>query len=185
MQKSLTGKRVAVLADNGFQEQDLTTAQRALQPLGASVRVISTGSGLITGWNGEGWGLGFAVDSPLNTALAADFSILIIPGGERSVRKLELTAHTRRFIGGFLDAGKPVVTFGEGLDLIIFSQRAAGRTLSGPDKLKGSTSQAGAIWSDTAYTIDGTLLTAKQANSDTLKAMMDFLLNDTGMERAA
>ncbi len=118
MNKPLLGEKLAVLVASGFCENDLTAVQRVLQPLGVTMRIISVDNGLVSSWNGDGWGLNFAADSALNSALAADFSMLVVPGGQRSVDKLQLTAHTKRFIGGFIDSGKPVVAVGEALELL-------------------------------------------------------------------
>ena len=48
-----------------------------------------------------------------NKALAYDFSGLVIPGNKRSIEKMLKTAHSRRFIEGFLTAGKPVLCVGD------------------------------------------------------------------------
>ncbi len=137
MHKPLLGEKLAVLAANGFCENDLTVIQKSLQPLGVTTRIIGMDNGLISSWNGNGWGLNFAADSVLNSALAADFSMLFIPGGQRSVDKLQLTAHTKRFIGGFVGSGKPVVAVGEALGLIEFFdiEDNKGKLLTIKDKL--------------------------------------------------
>lgn len=160
MRKPLLGEKIAVLVANGFCERDLTTLQRALQPLGATMRIISMDHGLVNSWNDGSWGLNFAADSVLSSALAADFSMLIIPGGSRSVEKLKLTAHTRRFIGGFTDTGKPVVVCGEALDLLVFAEKLNGRTVAGLEAFKEAAEKAGAAWSADSFTIDANLMTA-------------------------
>jgi len=87
----------------------------------------------------------------LSAALAADFDMLIIPGGQRSVEKLKLTAHTRRFIGGFVDTGKPVALFEEAVALLLFAERAKDYTLTGPEALQVEAEAKGAIWSAEAF----------------------------------
>lgn len=159
MNKPLFGEKIAILAANGFCEQDMTSAQRALLDAGANVRVVAMEQGLINGWNGQGWGLSFAADAVLSSALAADFEMLVIPGGSRSVEKLKLTAHTRRFISGFLDSGKPVAVFGDALDLLIFTGKAAGRIVTGPDALEKAAAAAGAEWSIEPQVTSGNLIT--------------------------
>ena len=118
MSKFLTGTKIAILAANGFQQNDFTQAQRALISAGATVKVISPDQGLVNGWEGTAWGHHFAVDQVLSTVLGADFDMLIVPGGERSNAKLKTTAHTKRFIGSFMSAGKPVVMFNNSVDLL-------------------------------------------------------------------
>ena len=188
MNKPLLGEKLAVLVANGFNEKDLVDIQRALQPMGISMRIVGMNHGLLNSWNGEGWGLNFAADQVLNTALSTDFSMLIIPGGQRSAEKLQLTAHTNRFINGFLESGKPVVVMGEALGLLAENGKLAGRTVSGMDSMKAAAEKAGATWSDTSYAIDGTLMTGDslQAGSqDFVSAMGAFLMSSYAMEEAA
>lgn len=97
MSKTFVGDKIAILVANGFTEQDLTHTQRALQAQGANTRIIGMDNGLVNSWTGDAWGHHFAADCALNMALAADYDMLIIPGGRRSIEKLKLTAHTRRF----------------------------------------------------------------------------------------
>ncbi len=161
MHKPLSGQKIAYLVANGFYEEDMTKSQRALQELGAGIRIVSMDHGLANSWNGEGWGLNFAADNVLNEALAADFSMLVIPGGRRSVEKLKLTAHTGRFIGGFLTAGKPVAVFGSALELLAFFDKVTGYEVSGPARLRTEAEKAGAVWIEEGPVVDGNLLTSE------------------------
>ncbi len=160
MEKPLLGQKIAFLVANGFYEDDMVQSQRALQALGANIRVISMDRGLVNSWNGEGWGLHFAADNALNTALAADYDMLVVPGGRRSIDKLKLTAHTGRFMGGFLGAGKPVAIFGSALELLVFFEKAPGYEVAGPARLQGDAERAGALWEGHGPVISGSLLSA-------------------------
>lgn len=122
MQKPLLGHKIAFLVTNGFHETDLIEAQKRIQALGADTRIVSTDQGLVSSWNSLGWGLNFAADQGLKTSLAADYSGVFIPGGQRSIDKLQLTAHTRRFVRGFYESNKPVCVMNEGVDLLAFSE---------------------------------------------------------------
>lgn len=184
----MLGEKVAVLVANGFCEKDLTETQRSLQKAGASIRIISMDNGLVNGWNGDAWGLHYAADTTLNTALAADFSALVIPGGQRSIEKLKLTAHTKRFINGFLSACKPVIAFDDALDLLVFCGLVAGRTVSGPEELKDTALTAGAVWSGKDFAIDSSLMTGGEASGSRegyIKAATDALISGYDVSRAA
>ena len=113
--KPLAGSKIAILVANGFMQADMIAAQRRLIEEGAHVRIVSSEQGLVNGWTGDDWGHHFAIDNPLNAALAADYDMLVVPGGARSVDKLKLTAHTKRFIGSFLAMQKPVAVTGDGV----------------------------------------------------------------------
>lgn len=188
MTKALLGQKLAVLVANGFCEKDLTEMQRALLKTGANVRIIGMDQGLVNSWNENGWGLNFAADQMLSEALGANFSMLVIPGGQRSVDKLKLTAHTRRFIGSFLDARKPVVAFDQAVELVAFAQRISGRTVTGPDNLKDEAVKVGAVWVEESFVIDGNLMTGGEATgprAEFIAAALEFLTDSVSIDKAA
>lgn len=159
MAKALQSQKIAVLMSNGFNEKEFLVIQRAMIDQGASLRIVSTDSGLVNGWDGKGWGHNFAIDAQLNTALGIDYDALIIPGGQRSLDKLKLTAHSRRFIGSFIAAIKPVICMGDAVQLLAHTDHLSGKTVSGPESRKGVIETAGATYSTEAYTLDSTVLT--------------------------
>lgn len=172
-QKALYGQRIAILVANGFSEQDLIRTQRVVQAMGGDTRIVSMDQGLVNSWNGTTWGLNFAADQALNTSLAADYEILIVPGGERSAEKLKLTAHTRRFMNGFLATGKPVIAANEAVDLLSFTEILEGKTVAGDND---------------GVVIDGNLLTCRldDANEgDVADAIRNFLEAFDGSEDQA
>jgi protease I len=188
MSKPMMGQKLAVLVANGFSETDLMAAQRTLQKAGVNVRIVSMDQGLVNSWNGTGWGLNYAADYPLNAALAADFDILLIPGGQRSIDKLKLTAHTKRFINGFMNAHKPVIAFDEALDLLIFCEKVQGRTVTGPAAMQAPSELAGATWSTEPFIMDSNLMTGGAIESsieDFVKAVSEQLVSVYAEKKAA
>ena len=157
MKKPLLGVKVAMLVANGFSQDDMVAAQKTLIEYGANVRVVSPENGLVNGWEGNIWGHHFAVDTPLATALAADYSVLVIPGGQRSLDKLNLTAHTKRFISSFMDASKPVIVMDDALHILMLTDNMRGRTVSGPEDMSDVVMQAGGAWSKKPVSIDTNL----------------------------
>jgi len=131
MQNAISGLKIAVLVANGFNELQMTALQRAFQKRGAHVRIVGMDSGLINGWTGDAWGHHYAADHTLNTALAADYDLLVVPGGTRSVEKLKLTAHTKRFVGGFVKTDKPCAILDEAIELLAAGDLAVGRVIEG------------------------------------------------------
>ena len=98
----------------------------------------------MNGWEGSGWGHNYAVDAPLNMALGVDYAALIIPGGQRSIEKLKLTAHTRRFIGSFMAADKPVAVMGDAMMLMAMAEQVIDRKVAGPDECRSICEESGA-----------------------------------------
>lgn len=174
MSKTLVGDKIAILVANGFTEQDLTHTQRALQARGANTRIIGMDNGLVNSWTGDAWGHHFAADCALNTALAADYDMLIVPGGRRSIKKLKLTAHTRRFLGGFIDAGKPVAIFDDAAELLAFTERAEGRRIAVSEPSRDTVSEAGAVCAEEKIVVDGNLITGYD---DDVNVFIDAVIN--------
>ena len=123
MDQPLAGKTIAILVANGFEETEMTEPQRALLKTGATLKVLSPEQGLVNGWHGKAWGHYFPVDQQIAEVLAADFDMLILPGGERSVAKLAANPHIRRIVSSFMDGGKPVAAIDDGVSLLAVAQK--------------------------------------------------------------
>lgn len=186
--KPMNGAKVAVLVANGFDEQNFLSAQKTLIDMGMTMRLISSNQGLVNGWEGTSWGHNYAVDEQLNTALGVDFEALVIPGGRRSIEKLKLTAHTKRFISSFMAAGKPVAVMGDAVTLMALTEQATGRTVAGTEDSKHACDSAGAFWSEDNVCLDENLLTGS-CNSETtdeyLSTMRALFMQNDGMKEAA
>jgi len=174
MDQPLAGKTIAILVANGFEETEMTEPQRALLKTGATLKVLSPEQGLVNGWHGKAWGHYFPVDQQIAEVLAADFDMLILPGGERSVAKLAANPHTRRIVSSFMDGGKPVAAIDDGVSLLAVAQKVKGRTLTGSPAVREALEAAGAIWSEEPITIDKALVTAD--GLDNLQAFVEQLV---------
>jgi len=150
---------------NGFEETEMTEPQRALLKAGATLRTISTEQGLVNGWHGKAWGHFFPVDKQINSVLGADYDMLLLPGGERSLEKLSANAHSRRIIGHFLDAGKPIAAIDDGVGLLAIAQKLKGRTVAAPEQCHEALGAAGATVSEDGVHVDGVLVTARNLES--------------------
>ncbi len=192
MNKMLSDMKIAILMANGFCEQDVTAVQRALIDSNAVVHIVSSDSGLVNGWDGKGWGHHFMVDQPLSTALGADYDMLVLPGGQRSMDKLMMTAHTKRFVSSFMDSEKPIAVMGDALNLLVMTDNIKGRTVNGPLTMIDMIVQAGAGWSDEAPCMDGNLMSGAMEEGKResfIPAMINFFTmaveEDERAEKAA
>jgi protease I len=68
MAQDLSGKKIAILATDGFEQSELIQPQRALEEAGATVHVVSPKSGSIRGWKDGNWGDEVVVDQGLVTS---------------------------------------------------------------------------------------------------------------------
>ena len=124
--------KVAVLVANGFKLDDLIQVQKVMTDMMVEIKIISVNHGLVNAWDetAQGWGHNYPVDKNLNTALGVDYDVLVIPGGARSTEKLKMTAHTRRFIGSFMSANKPVAVMGDALEIMNHVEAVEARQVS-------------------------------------------------------
>lgn len=169
MNKPLTGRKIAILVANGFDEVDMTHAQRALAASGAQLHIISTENGLVNSWmtkeNGAGaWGHHFPTDANVSTVLAADYDCLYVPGGRRSIDKLKDNAHCRRITRSFFDAGKPMMFLGCAVELLADCERASGCTVTGDAESQELLTASGATWSEENIVMDDYIATATGGN---------------------
>ena len=188
MMKTMTGTKVAVLVANGFSEAHFIAAQKTMQEMGVTMQIVSPNQGLVNGWSGTSWGHNYAIDQQLNTALGADYDCLIIPGGERSMEKLMMTAHTRRFISSFMSAMKPVAVMGDAVQMMAKIEQVMDREVSGPDSSMDMVKNAGAHWMESAMHMDGMMLTGACEENDMphyLEAMRDMMTPNDAMDQAA
>ena len=106
--QSLKGKKVAILATDGFEQSELVEPRKALDVSGATTSVVSLQSGQIRGWKNGDWADQVTVDVTLDAAKVDQFDALLLPGGVMNPDKLRMNARAVRFVRGFFDAGKPV-----------------------------------------------------------------------------
>jgi len=52
----LSGKKVAILVEDGFEQVELTSPKEALEAAGAQTYIISPKSGKVKGWEHTEWG---------------------------------------------------------------------------------------------------------------------------------
>lgn len=182
MSHTLQNKKIAILVANGFNEQEMTEIQKGLQKEGAQTRIISMNHGLVNSWTGSAWGHHFASDLTLSTALAVDYSMLFIPGGRRSIDKLRLTAHTKRFINGFLGAGKPLVLLNEAVELLSAFDDLAGIELTAPEHVRAELESKGAVVHESAVVQNKHLLTGHAVQDNLPKVTSEVIQHFTALE---
>ena len=160
MTASLAGKSTAILAANGFDENQMTEIQRALTTIKGKFKTIAPENGVVNGWQEGHWGHYFPVDTHISEALGSDFDFLVIPGGERAIDKLRANLHTRRIVNHFFEAGKPIVAIGAGVSLLALSAKVAGVTVAAPAAMQEELKAAGAVIGDEPQQVSGVVLTS-------------------------
>ena len=162
MDNNLNGKRIAILATNGFEQAELLEPRKALDEQGARTQVISPEKGSIKGWNEKNWGQEVAVDLSLESANANDFDALLLPGGVMNPDKLRMEPRAVEFVRQFFQAGKPVAAICHGPWLLVEAGAVRGRTLTSWPSLQADIRNAGGKWVDQEIVVDDGLVTSRK-----------------------
>jgi deglycase len=160
--KDLTGKKVAILVDEGFEQVELLKPRKALDRLGAHTQIVSPREGEVRGWNLKKWGKSVTVDIPLESADPAAFDALLLPGGVMNPDKLRLNSKAVEFVKHFIDAGKPIAAICHGPWTLIEAGGIQGRTLTSWPSLKTDIRNAGGTWVDEEVVVDRGLVTSRK-----------------------
>lgn len=157
----LSGKVVAILTENGFEESELTSPKEALQKEGATVHIVSPQQEKVKGWNHDHWSIELPVDVPITEANAEDYDALVLPGGVLNPDKLRRNKDAVDFAQQFLEAGKPVAAICHGPQLLIETAMLKGREMTSFPSVKTDLENAGAIWLDKEVVVDNGLVTSR------------------------
>lgn len=164
MTVSLTGKKVAILVENGFEQVELVQPKQALEQAGAQTQIVSPQKEKVKGWQHTNWGDEFPVDVPLDQASADQFDALLLPGGVMNPDHLRRNEKVQQFVRAFFEAGKPVAAICHAPWTLIDAGVVSGRTLTSYPTLELDLRNAGAHWVDLEVVVDNGLVTSRNPN---------------------
>jgi protease I len=161
MSAQLNGKRVLILATNGFEQSELEVPRDRLTAAGAEVHVVSPEPGVIRGWSGSDWGQSVQVDHTLANASEADYDALVLPGGQINPDLLRVNADALALIKAFYSAGKPIAAVCHAPWLLIEAGLVNNRKMTSYHSIRTDMINAGAKWEDKAVVSDGGIVTSR------------------------
>ena len=159
---NLQGKKVAILATDGFEQSELVEPRKALDEAGATTQVVSPAGKKIKGWDQKDWGKEVSVDVPLDSANAEEFDALLLPGGVMNPDQLRMNPTAVQFVKQFTDAGKPVAAICHGPWTLLEAGAVRGRTMTSWPSLKTDLKNAGASWVDKEVVNDQGVVTSRR-----------------------
>ncbi len=104
--ENIKGKKIAILATNGFEESELFNPKSALQNKGAEVTVIAPEKGKIKAWKHGNWSSDINVDITIDDAMEKEYDCLILPGGVINPDKLRRDSKAVDFARRFFEKKK-------------------------------------------------------------------------------
>ena len=178
MASSLRGKRIAILATDGFEQSELIEPKKALEESGATTEVISPKSGEIKAWKIKEWAEKVKVDRPLEQAKAQDYDALVLPGGVMNPDHLRMEPRAVSFVKDFVATGRPVAAICHGPWTLVEAGVVRGKTFTSWPSLKTDLKNAGANWVDKEVVTDGQFISSRKP--DDLPAFNKTLIEMIG-----
>lgn len=159
--QELSGKRVAILVEDGFEQIELTSPKQALEEAGAKTHIISPKRGKVKGWEHKKWGQEFPVDVAVEQANANEYDALLLPGGVMNPDKLRTSEPAVQFVRSFFEQRKPVAAICHGPWTLVEADVLEGRKLTSYHSIQTDLKNAGANWVDQEVVVDQGLVTSR------------------------
>jgi protease I len=156
---ALSGKRVAVLVEDDYEDRELTGPLEALRAAGVTVIVVGPTAG--AEFRGK---RGIAVvtsDIAAGAAKIKDFDAVVIPGGH-APDKMRMRHAMVDLVRDAMEAGKPVAAICHGPQVLISANALRGRTLTCWPSIAIDVKNAGGLYVDKPVVEDGNLITSRK-----------------------
>jgi protease I len=157
----LKGRRVLIVATDGFEESELFGPREILTARGAEVLLASPATAPIQATVRDDPGRTVRPDMLLADARAEDFDALILPGGVINPDQLRTNAEAIALIREFARLRKPVAAICHGPWLLVEADLLGGRRATSWPSIRTDLINAGAEVIDAAAVVDGNLITSR------------------------
>ncbi|MFL6733496.1 MAG: type 1 glutamine amidotransferase domain-containing protein [Sphingomicrobium sp.] len=158
----LTGKRVLILATDGFEESELFGPRAILRGKGAEVLLASPSRSPIQATVLDDPGKVIRPDLLISDAAVDDFDALVLPGGVLNPDALRTHAPAIALIRRFAKAGKPIGAICHGPWLLVEADLLRGRSAACWHSIATDVRNAGATVVDQAVVVDGNIVTSRK-----------------------
>jgi protease I len=155
----LTGKRIAILVEEDFEDSELIESLRAMKDAGA--RVVIVGSGSKKSYRGKRRSAVVKAEMPADSAVAENFDAIIIPGGY-APDKMRLYQPMIDLVKKANNEGKLIAAICHGPQLLISADILRGRRVTSWPSVAVDLQNAGATWIDKPVVLDGNIVTSRK-----------------------
>ncbi|MCJ7420547.1 DJ-1/PfpI/YhbO family deglycase/protease [Sphingomicrobium astaxanthinifaciens] len=159
--QDLTGKRVLIMATEGFEELELTGPRDRLGAAGAQVVIASVDRNPFRGRVKDEPTIWVQPDLLIGEADVADFDALVLPGGVINPDQLRTHAEAIDLIKAFDAASKPVAAICHGPWLLVEADVVRGRKVTCWPSIRTDLRNAGGEVVDRESCTDGHLITSR------------------------
>jgi protease I len=178
----LQGFRVAIIANDLFEQAELIEPKKALEEAGAQVKVISKKPGEIQGVRHDKKDQKVKVDLTLDEASPDDFDALMVPGGAMNSDSLRMEQKAQEFARSIDSSGRPLAVICHGPWLLVSANLVKGRKMTSYFTIQDDLRNAGATWQDSECVVDRNWVSSRQPsdiprfNQEMLRVFGEHLL---------
>lgn len=170
----LTGKTVAIIATDFFEEPELVTPRDQLREAGATVLIYSDSGDPIQAVQGDTEPTQqVAVDGTFDDLDPGAIDALVVPGGTVNADRLRVNRKAQDLARRVMEDRKPLAVICHGPWLLVSAGLARGRSLTSFHTLADDVRNAGGTWTDEEVVVDGNLITSR--SPDDLPAFVKAL----------
>lgn len=159
---TLSNKKIAVLAADGYEQSELEQPVEALKNAGASVEIVSLKSGEIKAMKDHEWSNSVKVDRTVSDAKVSDYDGLLLPGGVLNPDTVRGDENAVQFVKDFFTENKPVAAICHGPQTLIDAEVVEGKKMTSFKAISKDLQNAGANWVDEEVVTDGNLTTSRK-----------------------
>jgi protease I len=156
---SLKGRRIAILAEQDFEDSELIEPLKAMKEAGAKVFVVGSGTQQI--YRGKRGKATIKVDIDADKVRAEDFDAIIIPGGY-APDKMRLHQPMIDLVKKAYDLGKVIAAICHGPQLLISAEIVRERRVTSWPSVAIDLKNAGANWVDQPVVRDCNIITSRK-----------------------
>jgi protease I len=158
----LQGLRVAIIANDLFEQAELIEPRKALEAAGAQVKVISKRAGEIQGVQHDKRDQKVRVDLTLDEASPDDFDALVLPGGAMNADSLRMEKKAQEFARSIDSSGRPLAVICHAPWLLVSAGLVKGRKMTSYYTIQDDLRNAGADWQDSECIVDRNWVSSRQ-----------------------
>ena len=175
----LTGKRVAMLVEDEFEDRELTGPLEALRAAGATVTLVGPTAG--AEFKGKRGDAVVKSDVAAGAARMKDFDALVIPGGH-APDKMRMRHAMVDLARDAMEANKTVAAICHGPQVLISANAVRGRTMTCWPSIAIDIKNAGGLYVDRPVVEDGNLITSRRPDDASLfgDAILRALMRPAG-----
>ena len=156
-----SGKKVLIIATNGFEQSELEVPRDRLKAAGAVVDIASPQTGEIKGWDKTDWGRPVKVDKSIDAVKADDYDAVVLPGGQINPDLLRVNPTVLKLIKDFYNQKKVVAAVCHAPWLLVETGIAKGKKMTSYHSIKTDVINAGAAWEDSPVVVDEGVVTSR------------------------